>query len=227
MLHILPDKLFDWIREITGKVIFSFIHRIELILKNKHMKKLSRILMIVVFATINYQSYGQVFSIRAGANTANCAIDNHIHNLATGTILGLNFGGTTEFMVSDKYSIETGLIINYKGINEHVLGGIDTATRLVYLDIPINVKYKFELGENKLYLTAGPYIGYGIAGLYTYKINGERNGDKVEWSNGSTSNDFKRLDYGINLGAEYEFGVWGIGLQYGHGLANILSSENE
>ncbi len=193
------------------------------------MKNLTRILLLVTFATIKFQSFAQIYGIKAGLNISNCALiiyDEYQPN--TKIKFGINLGGTVEFDIGDSYSLETGLTFNNKGLKILIPDGTDTITQLGYLEIPINLVYTFNLKRNRLYLSAGPYFGFGITGTILWKgYNGDYHGESVHWGKNGADNELKRLDYGINLGAKYEFGVFGAGVQYGLGLANIRPPESE
>lgn len=193
------------------------------------MKNLTIFLLIVTFAFINFQSFAQILGIKAGLNISDCAIKEYDNTpLYTVPAFGINLGGTLEFKIGDKYSLESGLTLNDKGLKIPISGGTDTITHLKYLDIPFNAKYSFSLSKNKLYLSVGPYLGIGLNGIYSWKDSkGEYNAKKVQWGNNGAANEIKRLDYGINLGAEYVFRAFGVGLLYGVGLANIRGSGYE
>ena len=163
----------------------------------------------------------QIFGIRGGLNISDCAIKVYDNTpLYTVPSFGIILGGTVEFKIGDKYSLETGLTLNDKGLK--IPGGTDTITHIRYLDIPLNAKYSFSLGKNRFYLSAGPYLGIGLYGIYLWKdSNGEYNGKRVQWGNNGAANEIKRPDYGINLGLEYEIRRILFGVQYGLGFANL------
>ena len=107
------------------------------------MKNLNKFLLIVAFATINYQSFAQTYSVKAGINIANSINKSQDMGVYTEMILGVNLGCAVEFKIGDAYSVETGLVFNNKGLGIPTAGGTDTISKLGYIDIPINIKYKF------------------------------------------------------------------------------------
>jgi hypothetical protein len=210
------------------------------------MKKVTKILMVVVLATFGFNSFAQTFGVQAGLNMANLAIKSGGDKVTDGKkmLLGFNAGVTAEFDISDVFAFQTGLILNQKGFkleNSYTEQGVsvDTKTKMsvMVLDIPLNAKYKMDLGGNTLYFAAGPYIGIGLSGKAKVEASaagfsqeteddikfgseeGSYNDQTGEYTEGD---DMKRLDFGINVGAGLEFGAFGVGVQYGLGLANLV-----
>lgn len=190
------------------------------------MKNL-KIFAIAFLCLFSVQSFAQTFGVKAGLNMANQSAkdDNDSYDSDNKMLLGFNAGVTAEFSVNDAFSVETGLILDSKGFKvEYTDMNGDKQTgkaSLMYLDIPINAKYAFDLSGTKLYLAAGPYIGFGLTG----KFKGDSDVD-VKWGSStgdanSDGDDYKRLDFGLNFGAGVEFGAIGVGVQYGLGLSNI------
>jgi len=107
----------------------------------------------------------------------------------------------------------TGVIIESKG-----------SLNLVYLDIPLTAKAYYNIGASKIYGVFGPYIGFGLSGKSKSEIKiigvTETDEQDVNWGSGD-SDDLKRLDYGLTVGAGMEFNSFLIGLSYNLGLANI------
>lgn len=82
---------------------------------------------------------------------------------------------------------------------------VESTTSISYIDLPINFAYAIELGENRLMVGAGPYVGFGLAG--NNKVITTANGvsqteeENIEFGNGSGQYD--RLDVGANFMAAY------------------------
>ncbi len=86
-----------------------------------------------------------------------------------------------------------------------------------YLEVPINVFWKGDLGNGKLYCGAGPYFAYALGGSVS------RNGEEQSLKFGGTANDdFEALDIGMNMHVGYEFDMgFTAGLKYDLGFTNI------
>jgi hypothetical protein len=88
-----------------------------------------------------------------------------------------------------------------------------------YLEVPINVFWKGDLGNGKLYCGAGPYIAFALGGSVS------RNGQEESLKFGGTANDdLEVLDFGMNMHVGYEFDMgFTAGLKYDLGFTNINS----
>lgn len=144
---------------------------------------------------------------------------------------GFHFGITGEYAVSKIVAFETGILFSNKGVkssskNTHngVLYESNSTLNLHYLEIPLTAKTYFNVGQSKIFGALGPYIGLGIGGKYKGKVmySGETNSYKrdIQWGSGD-EDEFKRLDYGLTVGAGMEISSIQIGLSYDLGLANI------
>lgn len=204
--------------------------------------------MVVAFATFSFQSFAQTFGVKAGLNMSKMTEMDDAKML-----MGFHVGATAEFDVMENFTVETGLILSTKGVKfektvSQSLPGVGkfeatgtTKTNPMYLEIPINAKYGFDLGGKKLYVAAGPYLGFGIGGKdkkesdvkftwddgvsdaikemtkKTYENQTGSSDSKIEWGD----KGMKRMDIGVNIGAGIEFGAIGVGIQYGLGLTEI------
>lgn len=157
-------------------------------------------------------------------------------------------GGTVDFPVGDSFSIQPGLTFSGKGVKNtiHSTGinvysiGVKAATRLWYLEVPVNALFRIPAGDGNLFLGGGPYFGYAIGGKN--KVNGRIGGvgpaDKPidEMLDISSSEDikfgkdgdFKRGDFGINFLAGYQLNSgFNIHAGYGLGLGSIAQDSNQ
>ncbi len=192
------------------------------------MKKVTKILMVVALATFSFNSFAQTFGVQAGLNMANVASKTAGEKDDSKMLLGFNVGGTAEFAINDALSFQTGLILNTKGAKSEYTyneGGVDVKVEnkanILFLDIPLNLKYKFD----KIYIAAGPYLGVGVTGKMKTKASAmgfsEEETIDVKFGNDAAEDHVKRLDFGLNIGAGVDFGAIGVGVQYGFGLANL------
>ncbi|MDA3614762.1 porin family protein [Polluticaenibacter yanchengensis] len=182
------------------------------------------------------------FGIKAGYNLSGASV-----NDATGTNSksGYHIGGTVEYSLSKKILIQSGLIFSTKGSKIHQLNASgyipqppdDTHTfNQSYLILPVYGAYKLNIKKDvNIVFAAGPYLGYGIGGKTTQKLN------KGAWSEGVTEiswNTFgdgiydttrdwlrgttlKRLDVGVGANINVEYRQFILGIGYEQGLRNI------
>jgi hypothetical protein len=133
-----------------------------------------------------------------GKNAAGDKLDNKIK-------AGINIGLNAEVPIAEDIYVQPGLLFSTKGAKDKTYRKINV--RLSYLEIPINLLFKPELGDGKLLLGFGPYIGIAVGGSYT-DANGHKEkykfAGKVSASEASTQYYVRRMDFGFNFLAGYE-----------------------
>lgn len=146
------------------------------------------------------------------------------------------------------FHIQPQVLISSKGVKEEESWRpehwVDATrkTRLIYLEIPLNLLYKFRLGRGKLAIGAGPYYAFPLSG--TYKDEGkvtDPNGMPVGAFNSTGNIQFddhipntamgrfyKNSDAGVNFIAGYECknGLL-FNINYSLGLTNVYPKEPE
>jgi len=189
------------------------------------MKNVYKLILLVAIFCVAPQVYSQTFGIRAGLNLSNLNFkaDGESENLDMKP--GFQLGPTAEFAFGEKFAFETGLLFSTKGTQSKEAGITDKLT-LVYLDIPLNIKAYVPAGDIKIFGLVGPYIGVGISGKEKYEADGESESDNVVFGSGADA-DFKRVDFGLALGAGVGVKNVQIGLSYGIGIANLAPFEEE
>lgn len=134
----------------------------------------------------------------------------------------------------NKWSIMPSLLYSVKGFRVNVAPpstppGVDkiTGTRTFnYLELPINLLYNFKINSGKIFVGAGPYVGYLLAanGHNTMTAGGTSTYTETKFGVGGNG-DYKRIDLGVNF-------VTGIALKNGllfnmaayNGFTNILAT---
>jgi|GEM_PF-207328 len=178
------------------------------------MKKVICLFSLVLLLFIAIPSFAQIkFGVKAGTNFAKMLIKDEggtDGGVTIGdyykTILGLHFGITTEFPISDKISLEPALLFSTKGC----ISLIANKVNLYYLELPINTVYKIDFEQICLLFYAGPYVGYALSG------------NKLKIVTFAEMNStIKPIDFGINLGAGVGISSFIFNIQYGLGLANL------
>ena len=206
----------------------------------KNLVKLFLIVIAIMMATDKL--FSQEFGIKAGFNSSN------MHVVYDGSIIsedfnmrtGFHIGATAEFPLTEIFSLETGLLISTKGvIYKQLLTEEDTGFNYeskvnlspLYLDIPVTAKASFDIGGGaKIYGVFGPYAAIGLSGKIKQEesINGATTSEEIdiEWGSDIESSNFKRMDFGLIMGAGVELNSIQIGLNYSLGLANISPQTN-
>lgn len=133
---------------------------------------------------------------------------------------GLNLGGIIGFQLSPQSPVflESGLLYTEKG-GKGTYQGAKFTYSLNYFEMPIVVKYKYELEPDvTLQPFAGGYLAMGIGGkIKDYK-------EKASMSSFS-ADFFKRFDGGLRLGVGLEYQMLYAEMAYDLGLANICHSD--
>ena len=188
--------------------------------------KINKLFIIVVAFTMTTKSFAQVkYGVKAGLNLANMLEKDYDETYSEdySMKIGFHLGGTAEIPISEKFSVQPGLLFSTKGFKMKIEGldgffeDMNINVNLNYLEIPINAIYKIELGSSKLCINTGPYLGYALSGKVSY----DEDSESIDIGS-SDDDDLKALDYGFNIGAGIEINdAITIGLQYGLGLGNL------
>ncbi|MBL7712230.1 MAG: PorT family protein [Chitinophagaceae bacterium] len=100
--------------------------------------------------------------------------------------------------------------------------------RFVSVRMPVNVQYNIPLKSHPLSIFGGPYLGYTVYGQNRMYTKGEQsiadfigiNRQKLSW--GDKPGQTNPIDFGVQLGAEYEFArLLAINLQYSQSFQNV------
>ena len=174
------------------------------------------IALIVAFSTIATTGYSQVrFGLRGevGLNKATFskkAIE--VENLNT-----FKIGPTVEIMfpVMD-FGVEASILYNNNKMDVAYLEDSSTPIEVTnhYIDIPVNLKYKFGLiSPVKIYAAAGPYAKIHVGG------------DDIKFADVTDDIKAKTFEAGVNLGLGVElFKRLAVGVNYGIQLTDDYST---
>lgn len=195
------------------------------------MRNLMNLLLIFTALAITTGVFAQSIGIKAGLNLSTMLVKDDDDTYSNDFILnpGFHAGVVGEIPFGDVFAVEPGLFLTTKGykIDEKILDmTIKGNINPMYIELPVNGKFSFDLGGVRIYLAAGPYVGYGIGGKYKTEMTNE-SGNKeteeqdIQWGSDEAKDDFKNLDYGVTAGAGIEISGMTVGFSYGYGLANI------
>lgn len=130
---------------------------------------------------------------------------------------GLNLGVVAGIPLSTYQPIylEAGLTYIEKGGKKSLSTGKKMTYDLNYLEVPIVVKYKYNVDPH---FSIQPFLGGYLAGGVGGKI---KNFEDREAENSFSKNNFQRFDGGLRLGCGVSYDMFYCDLTYDIGLANI------
>jgi len=180
------------------------------------------------------QSTGKMsFAVLGGVNLQNLnGKDAGGDKLTNDMILGYHAGVNVQIPIAPQFYFQPGLMFTTKGA-KYTSGSITSTTKLNYIELPLNLVYKAQLGGGYFMLGFGPYIGYGIGG----KVNTEGGSvavktdvkfqNVVEVGDSHEVTYFKAFDAGGNIFAGYEMagGIF-VQLDTQLGMLNIKPEDN-
>jgi hypothetical protein len=160
---------------------------------------------------------------------------------------GFYVGGIVDIALHKNFSIQPGLQLSYKPYyskDEVTLGPITTTSKIstnpYFLEVPINLVGKVEVGNGKAFVNVGPYLAYGIFGKQksdiTVKVGNSStnttNDESIKWGSEESTftkrgDDLKPFDFGLNFGLGYEFNNgFLVNGGYQLGLTNLAPTSN-
>ena len=180
------------------------------------MKALRNIVIVVLFSSLSFNSFGQKIGLKIGANSFRLKMNNENRNAFTHKTkqVNLHIGLTAEFKLGSKFSIQPGILFSKKNTrfeDKRPPGySFQSDYSPTFMEIPLSFKYYFLPEKSKVYIFAGPYVALGIGG--EVKIQEEERLDPINMpSNYSIStleehelwgddDRLKKLDYGASFG---------------------------
>jgi hypothetical protein len=163
---------------------------------------------LIMFSVISL-SYGQGIrpGIFGGINVQNLNGENPSGNkLKNDMIIGYHAGFNVLVPVAPDIYFEPGLIFSLKGADVNDLL-VNVKYHINYLELPLNILYRGQLGDDFVLLGLGPYLGYALGGNLLLGNDVKR---KIEFRNVVESGDpalvpyLRRFDAGANIFAGYE-----------------------
>jgi len=160
----------------------------------------------------NHANTPQYFGIRLGMNIA--CINSDVVDVDMDSRTGVAVGAVYGLQLSNSSPIwlETGAFYSEKG-GQSYHQSTEIKSRLSYLQIPIVIKYSFDVYDD-LYIQPllGGYLSYGIGGKTKNYTTREAP---------SSYNTFNRFDGGLRVGCGIEYSMVYAEIGYEFGLANI------
>jgi len=118
---------------------------------------------------LSLASYAQVaVNLSVGGNMSKInAINVNGFDIETTYKPGFQAGATFDIPLSERVLFYPGVMFANKGYKNTSAAG-KTTLSANFLEIPVNVLYKFNLGSGNLLVGAGPYVTYGLGGKWKF-----------------------------------------------------------
>ena len=147
------------------------------------------------------------FGIRAGANMTTLNGDDFLGNkLNNDYKTGFHAGINADLFISEGFYLQPGLLYSTKGAKKS-----SNTQNISYIELPVNLLFKPELGAGRLLLGAGPYAAYGISGKSKTKAGEAAIELDAKFKNKVSAADYlnaayylKPFDFGANVLVGYE-----------------------
>ena len=178
------------------------------------MKKVTGLVLIILMAFIAVPAKSQLkFGVKGGLNISSVHLNSDI--LKADNVTGFQIGPMIETTIPlVGIGLDAAILYSQKGVDMKAEGSASsTSMKTDYLDIPVNLKWKFGIPLVKAYLSAGPYVGFRVGGDKIWDVLG----DQIK---------AKNFGAGLNFGVGAELiSHLQIGVNYGLGLTDNYSSE--
>lgn len=173
------------------------------------MKKVVGLVLVALMALMAIPAQSQIrFGVKGGVNISSIHFTNLPKNLKSDNVTGFQIGPMIEVMVPlAGMGVEVAALYSQKGSDEF---------KTDYIDVPVNLKWKFGLPIAKIYLAAGPYVGFRVGGDKVWDIPGGVDAQL----------EAKSFSAGLNFGAGVELiKHLQVGFNYGLGLTDNFSAK--
>ena len=199
----------------------------QLVTMTSCMKKYLTIILLLCCSMVSHAQYGGeemsinestlYYGLRLGVDFANFSGDGTGNY---GKRTGMTLGGIVGMRFSEDVPIcaETGLYYTQRGGIRKIKADHKERTSLIYLELPVLIKYGFQPADNLSILPLlGPYFSLGIGGKILDKTE--------ETSISSFKERYNRFDMGFKVGCGAEYNHIYLELGYQFGVANISKDE--
>jgi len=202
------------------------------------------IILLILIGSSKMMNAQTSLGIKAGMNFSNVSMKNESGSYnSTQSIPGMQIGLTLEIPLLANFYLQPAVLYLAKGFKQEdswfANQGNEFKVKVSYLELPVNLLYKPELGIGNLFIGAGPYVGYGTGGKWEAEsdvligdIRIENHGDVIfndDVMKGEFGNYLygKPLDYGASFLVGYELkNSLSLQFNFQRGLADLQPDIN-
>jgi hypothetical protein len=188
------------------------------------MKKL---LILAVAALIGGTAAAQQkWGLKAGVNFPKYSFgEDDADNAETDKTTNFHVTGYLDAPLSTNFSIQPGISLQGKGGKYRINANSELEQNTMWIEVPVNLVGKIPVGgATHIFLGAGPYAGFAIAGQNKLEVGNTETETDMDFGN-DAGDDLKGIDFGLNAlgGIQMSSGL-NIGAGYGFGLTDLRPS---
>ena len=179
------------------------------------MKKVTLICLFLVSATINFAQsqiglqIGGDLSYQRNSVSQAQKNSSKLGGFVIGAVSDIKLQNNWYFRPEFNY-IQKGFVV--KGTENEVRGS------LYYLEVPMNLTYNMKTSLGKVFIGAGPSLGYGVYG----KVTEAGNTFYARFDGRNEGYHYKRFDFGLNFILGYQFNSGSFfSAGYNNGLTDV------
>lgn len=177
--------------------------------------------LLMISSQLTAQEKALSFGIKGGVNLSNFRLGGDMKNYKSEMNAGGSFGSFIKYDISPYFAIQSGIDTHYR--TSDMKSKQDNSTvkfKYLGMEIPVYAIYQMPIGNGKLFVGAGPFVGFGM--------NAKLDGKKLFKKDNETGKaPMNRWDYGIGSIAGFDFGKrWQINASYQFGLIDLYKSKS-
>lgn len=200
--------------------------------------KLSFTFLIFVASTITIKA--QNVSLHAGINSSNMHfnfVPDANNPMDTSFSLdpktNLRFGAEYHFHFKNSLSLETGLYYSTRSRAQSYkseMSEFEDVIAMSYIEMPLNIRYAFPVGDISIHLRGGTMLGYAVSGSRSgysqtmipgLPVVRNEYDDKLEIGG---ENEFNSFDMGYNIGFGIVYNKIALNLNYNRSIGSIFNN---
>ena len=180
------------------------------------MKKITGLVLVILMTFVALPAKSQLkFGLKGGLNISTVHLNSDL--LKADNVTGFQIGPMLETTIPLLgVGFDAAILYSQKGMDVKSSTGTSTDVKTDYIDVPVNLKWKFGLPIVKAYLSAGPYVGFRVGGDKFWDVPGSVVGQVKA----------KNFSAGLNFGVGAELiSHLQVGFNYGLGLTDNYSAQ--
>jgi hypothetical protein len=119
---------------------------------------------VLMVATVSLQAQIK-YGVKGGVNFQNITGKNDVGDKLENSLkFGFHGGAFADIPIAPDFYFEPGLQFSTKGCKYDITTDIKGSTTLSYIEMPLNLIFRPQLGKGYIIVGFGPYVAYGVKG---------------------------------------------------------------